>query len=309
MDRPAEILVVLDPDATDHPALDKAARLAAANGSRLRLFCCDHDPRLTARLMLSPEALSAARAGFLRRRREWLETLAAPLRARGLEAEIEAVWDSPLHAGILREVALSGPGLVVKEARWHPPLRRRLFTGPDWHLVHACPVPLLLVKSDPWGDPPRIAAAIDPGHPGDPADVLNHAILRHAAAYAGWLGGALTAVHAFLAVDPALQAALAAGAPIAPPSVDFGTSMRSAAREAVDALLVVHDGQRMDAELIEGAALDVLPSWCEERDIDLLVVGAMSRSRLFEAVLGGTAERLLDRIASDLLVVRARAPG
>ena len=54
--------------------------------------------------------------------------------------------------------------------------------------------------------------------------------------------------------------------------------------------------------------MDVLPGWCRERGVDVLVVGAVSRSRLADAVIGSTAERLFDRVPSDLLVVRGPPP-
>lgn len=301
----SEILVVMDSSEEAHPALDKAARLAQGAGARLRLFCCEHDPRLAARLFLSPDSLSAARADFLRRRLEWLDRRAAPLKAQGLDVEVDAVWDSPLHAGILREIALSRPDLVVKDTRWHPPLRRGLLTSADWHLVHSCPVPLLLTKAAPWPAAPVVGAAVDPGHPGDPAGVLDHSILRQAGALAEWLGGSVRVVHAYLPVDPATQAALAGGmSPAAAPGT-AAEAMRSAAAEAVESLLAGHDEAFGEVHLAEGAAVDVLPAWCEEHAASVLAVGAISRSRLYEAVLGSTAERLLDRIPSDLLVVRA----
>ena len=82
--------------------------------------------------------------------------------------------------------------------------------------------------------------------------------------------------------------------------------MRAAAAAAVERLLEAHPDDFGDVQLVEGAAVDVLPVWCEQQSASVLVVGAISRSRLYEAVLGSTAERLLDRIPSDLLVVRAR---
>jgi len=302
----AEILVVMDPAAQEHPALAKAARLAEGAGARLRLFCCDHDARLVARLFLSPDSLSAARADFLRRRRQWLETRAEPLRQQGLAVDVEAVWDSPLHAGILTEVSLARPDVVVKDTAWHPPLRRGLLTSADWHLVHSCAVPLLLVKPDPWPASPRIGAAVDPGHSGDPAGVLDHTILREAAALAARIGGAVSVLHAYLPVDPAVQAAVAGGMPTAVEPAAAAEAMRAAAAAAVERLLEAHPDDFGDVQLVEGAAVDVLPVWCEQQSASVLVVGAISRSRLYEAVLGSTAERLLDRIPSDLLVVRAR---
>lgn len=292
----AKILVVLDAEATEHPAIDKAAAIAAGSGAILRLFCCDHDPRLVARLFLSPESLSAARVAFLRRRRAWLEELAAPLVARGLEVEVEAAWDAPLNDGVLREVALSRPGLVVKDTAWHAPIRRALFTAPDWQLARTCPVPLLLVKAAAWGEPCRVAAAVDPGHPDDAAGVLDHAILRSAAALGGWLAGRASVVHAFLPLDPALAA-------------QGGPDLREAAAAALAALLEPHAFPPGNVSLVEGAAAQALPEYCAAHGIDVLVVGALSRSRLQEAVVGSTAERLLDRVPSDLLIVRARPKG
>jgi universal stress protein E len=222
--------------------------------------------------------------------------------------EIEAAWDSPLYAGVLTEISLMKPDLVVKDTSWHAPLGRGLFSHADWRLLQACPVPLLLAKPRPWAAVPRVAAAIDPGHPGDPAAVLDHAVLSRARKLAGWMGAGLRAVHAYLPVDPAALSAAAAAMPLAPPAGSMGDDMRQAAAAAVAALLADHDDSPGEVELIEGAAVDVLPGWCLEREIDVLVVGVVSRSRLVEAVLGSTAEHLLERIPSDLLAIRAMPP-
>ena len=298
------ILVVLEPGVDRQSVLDKAVRIAAGSGARLRLFCCIHDPRLTARLMLSPASLSVARAACLGRHRDWLESIAIPLRDRGHEVETEAVWDAPLHAGILTEVGLARPGLVMKGSDWQEKVMRRLFSHADWRLMQACPVPVLLTRETDWPLQARVAAAIDPGHPGDPAAVLDHAILTLAERFAAWTGAAAAAVHAYMPMDRAMLAAAAAGMPLSAPAGAAGEEMRRAASEAVDHLLAGH-GLAPDAvHLVEGAAVDVLPAWCIANGIDVLVAGVVSRSRLAEAIVGSTAERLLDRVSCDLLVVR-----
>ncbi len=286
-------LVVLDRESDADALLAKAADIAAGSGATLRLFCCDHDPRLVARLFLSPESLAAARVAFLRKLRAWLEELAAPLRARGLDVEIEAAWDAPRHEGILREVGLCRPDLVLMSTAWSGGLRRSLFTGSDWQLLRTCPVPLLLVKPAPWQAPLRVAAAVDPGHPDDPASVLDHAILRAASALGRWLPARVSVVHVFEPLDPSLE-------------VSGGAGLRMAAGEALQALLGPHPLAAESAELLEGSVLSALPDYAAANGIDVLVVGSVSRSRLQGAVLGSTAERLLDRIPSDLLLVRVR---
>jgi universal stress protein E len=298
------VLVVVDAASGSRVAIEKAAAVAAAAGARLRLFSCSHDPRLTARLFLSPDSLSAARAAELRQRRARLEELAAPLRERGLEVDVEVAWDAPLHAGILTEVSLARPDLVVKEAAWQESLMRRLFTHTDWRLMQACPVPVLLTHQAPWSSPRRIAAAVDPGHPGDPAAVLDHAILTQAERFAGWLGASLAVVHAYLPMDRAMLGAAAAGMPLSPPEGIAGLDMRSAAAAAVRSVLDGHALPQDAVHLLEGAAIDVVPAWCQSHGTDVLVVGVVSRSRLAETVIGSTAERLLERVPSDLLAVR-----
>ena len=298
------ILVVLEPGVERQSVLDKAVRIAAGSGARLRLFCCSHDPRLTARLMLSPAALSAARATYLAHHRDWLESIAAPLRDSGHRVETEAVWDAPLHAGILTEVGLARPGLVMKGNDWQEKVMRRLFSHADWRLMQSCPVPVLLTRETDWPLQARVAAAVDPGHPGDPAAVLDHAILTLAERFAAWTGATAAAVHAYMPMDRTMLAAAAAGMPLPAPSGSAGDEMRRAASEAINDLLSGHALPPGAVHLVEGAAVDVLPAWCTANGVDVLVAGVVSRSRLAEAIVGSTAERLLERVACDLLVVR-----
>jgi len=298
------ILVIVDAATGSRVAVEKAAIVAAEAGARLRLFSCSRDPRLTARLFLSPDSLSAARADELRRRRARLEELAEPLRERGLAVDVEVAWDAPLHVGILAEVSLSRPDLVVKEAAWQESLMRRLFSHSDWRLVQSCPVPVLLTHRAVWSSPRRVAAAIDPGHPGDPASVMDHAIVTEAERLAAWIDATLDVVHAYLPMDRAMLGAAAAGMPLAPPEGTPGLDMRSAAAAAMQSALEGHRVPQDAVHLLEGAAIDVIPAWCQARGTDVLVVGVVSRSRLAEAVIGSTAERLLERVPSDLLTVR-----
>jgi universal stress protein E len=56
---------------------------------------------------------------------------------------------------------------------------------------------------------------------------------------------------------------------------------------------------------LPGAARDVLPFFARDRQADLVVIGAVARWSLRRAVIGGTAERVLDHLPCDILIVRA----
>ena len=74
-----KILVVIDPTAESHPALDRIAHLPRPVTAQITLLICDYEPNLGVGYALAPEAIAATRASALARHRSRLEALAAPL--------------------------------------------------------------------------------------------------------------------------------------------------------------------------------------------------------------------------------------
>jgi universal stress protein E len=306
MQRLDRILAVADPTAEVQSAIVKAARLAHASGAILELFVCDFDPALSGRPFVDSEALRGLRDDFLAERVEYLEDLAEELRAGGLNVETHVHWDNPLYRGILRRVQESSPDLVVKDTHYHSLLRRAFFTHTDWNLIRACPAPLLLARAGEWRAQPRILAAIDPGHVADKPAALDHDILDCAALLARQLHGELHAVHAFF---PAALLALTTGMAGTPMAGDLTVSEivateRRRIEGSVASIVAAHGVTPDRVHLLQGSASVVLPEAAAAQQADVLVMGAVSRSRLEEVFIGSTAERVLDRIPCDTLIVK-----
>jgi universal stress protein E len=306
MKRLDRILAVLDPTAETQPALAKAARLAAVAGSTLELFVCDYEPALADPRFFKLERLQTLREQFLARHRAALERHAAALRAQGLTVTTEVRWAAPLHAGVVARVLESAPALVVKDTHYHGPIRRTVLTNTDWNLIRSCPAPLLLAKAAPWHQPVRILAAVDPGHQHDLAARLDHEILEAGESLAARLAGELHVVHAFFPAE--LLASTAAMA--AMPAVDGGTLVelleqeRTRLRQTLAALAREHAIAPERLQFRQGSAVEVLCDAAAELPADIVVLGAIARGRLREMVVGSTAERVLDRIASDILIMK-----
>lgn len=306
MRRLDRILAVADPTAEVQPAIAKAARIARASGAVLELFICDYDPALSGRPFAETEALRSLRDEFLADRAEYLEDLADELRAEGLNVETHVHWDNPLYRGILRRIEESTPDLVVKDTHFHSLLRRTLLTNTDWHLIRACPVPLLLAKAGEWRAQPRLLAAIDPGHLADKPAALDHDILDFAGLLARQLDGEVHAVHAFF---PAALLALTTGMPGLPLGGETATeeivaTERRRIEGSVLKLAAAHGLPAANVHLLQGSAVEALPDAAAAQQADVVVMGAVSRSRLEELFVGSTAERVLDRLPSDVLVVK-----
>jgi len=56
--------------------------------------------------------------------------------------------------------------------------------------------------------------------------------------------------------------------------------------------------------LIDETPVFALKDYSETLDSDMIVMGAISRSRLAEALIGSTAEEVLDFVKTDILVIK-----
>jgi universal stress protein E len=185
-------------------------------------------------------------------------------------------------------------------------LRRVLLTNTDWNLIRACPVPLLLARTDDWPETPRVLAALDPEHLGDKPAALDHDILEWAELLAARMGGEVHAVHAFFPAAILAATATLAGMPPASGVTVVGIveAERKRIGDVLTGIAAAHGLARERVHLEQGAATEVLPRVAQELGAALVVMGAVSRSRLQEVFLGSTAERVLDRIACDVWVAK-----
>jgi universal stress protein E len=302
---PRRLLVVVDPAARAQPALEKAARLARVFKARVELYACDFREGLAgpgrARAAARRRAVQAGEAQLRGLARDYL---------RGRRCELRYELGHPRAERILARVRRARPDLVVLDSEFHAGARRALFGPADWPLIRDCPAPLLYAKPGRWRAAPRIAAAVDPLHPADPRARVDAALVGRARTLARGLQGSLSVVHAWLPLEPAFAGPAALGLPVGAPA-EVERSLAAAEARAADAVeRLCRDGGRPRAlpVLLRGAAVETLPAFAEVEGLDLLVLGAVSRSRLYEALIGATAERLLERVPCDLLVVKARRP-
>lgn len=298
MRTPERILVIVDPTTDVQPALERACRLAEQAEAHMDLFISEYD-----------QSIATDQRGIdsrMAHHRETLERLAAAPRQRGIEVETDARWDRPLDEAVVRKVIAATPDLVFKDTHYHSLIRRTLLSNTDWDLIRHCPAPLWLVKSLEYSGPARLLAAVDPMHSHDKPAELDHEILATTETLARLMGGEMHVGHVFNEAPMAI-----AGGGVAPtvpaaaqPSLDVLESLLDAHRKALDALLENHDLAEERVHFERGSIVEALPDLAESLGAHLVVLGAISRSALKRILIGSTAERLLDRLPCDLLVLK-----
>jgi universal stress protein E len=304
------VLVVVDPTAASHPAVEKGAHLARLARAHLELVISDYSPEIAPRHFFDAETYDVAAARYRAPHVDKLEALASPLRAQGLTVDVDVQLETPLHIAILRKIRAVEPDIVVKDTHYHTVIRRTLLTNTDWHLIRECPVPLLLVRREPWSsEAPRVGAAVDPGHVRDEPAVLDHAILDAAERLKATCGAQTFAVHVFAALR-GLRAGAAQNDEWGVGRGAFGKvvqELRAARQREFERLFEGRSFAPADRFFLDGDVIETLPLFVAEQNADILVLGAVARGRAYELFVGSTAERLLDRLPCDVLIVKAVA--
>lgn len=294
------LVAVKRPGAGQAATLRKAVQLAVGLGAELELFHA-----LTTPIYLGPgpgdgDDWRKVRDRDQERALGRLERTAIRLRRSGARVRVQALWDYPGYAALLRRAKHTGAGLIVAERHVGGHTAPWLLRYTDWELLRQSPVPVLLVKKSRAWSKPALLAGLDPFHEFAKPAKLDREILKLGSTLARALGGALHAAHVYLA--PAMRAGDGAEGRAL---VDM---YQSRARDQAEAALLreVKDYALppRQVHVVPGHPADELPRLARQMGAEIAIMGAVSRTGLKRLVVGNTAEAVFDALACDILVVK-----
>jgi len=295
------LVAVADCVTKNSPALTKAAAIARKGGGTLTLFHSLFSSAISGESLIGPDRLERDIEAAVRLRKQQLEAVATPFVRDGIKVRIRVRWDYPVHESIVREVLREKSGLVVVESHRHTRLARIVLSNTDWQLIRVCPAPVLFVKSARPYERARILAAIDPLHAYAKPAQLDADILAEAAGIARDFSGRLHAVHVYQLATPFTSGVLMEPVPL-PVNVS-GRQLERIRREFME-LIGPYDLPERRRHLRAGNAADEIVSLAERTEAGIVVMGAISRSGLKRLFVGSTAERVIDRLNCDVLVLK-----
>lgn len=299
-----KLLVVVDPTTEKQPAVHRAAWLAKKTGAEVELLICYFNEYLGGERLFDAPSLEKIRQEVIKSHEKRLRDLTKPLLADGITVATAAVWDHPLHDSVVRHALESGASVVIKDTHHHSAVARAVLTNTDWNLIRTCPVPLWLVKPNDLAARPTFLAAIDPMNQHDKPAALDDEILQLSKSLAEKVGGT---VHAFHAYDPRIAIATAtanAYIPVSLPLQEIEQQMHDEHQKRFHEIAEFHDIDAENMHLVAGLTHEELPALCKKLEADVVVMGAVTRNRWKRLFVGATAERTLEHLPCDLLVVK-----
>ncbi len=304
MTKKATALAILELDCTPDILIDRTMWIARTFHYKIHLALFEPDSgAMFGGFSISSEA-DRLRKEILQTQTAIVEDYADKLRSEGIEVTSSVLRSRPLGDGVLEISENLDLKLVIKASQHHTAAQRSMLIDSDWQLMRMCPQPLWLVRSETMPEKPVIVAAVDPNSADDKPAALDHEIVRTAQLVAETANGELHLLHVYermIGISTAAKRAINASKL---PIDEIDARIKAEHRNALDALATDCKVDIDRAHQLPGHTHEIIPTFARSAGSGLVVMGVLARWGLKRMIIGSTAERVIDQISSDVLIVR-----
>ncbi|TMM46424.1 universal stress protein UspE [Colwellia ponticola] len=315
MDMYQNILVVIDPTTNEQKAFKRAIDLA----SRIQTAVPDMSVNITAffsifdfsyemTTILSSGERDNMRQMVIDEKQQWLDDVISvnSLQVNNTSANMsqisitsEVVWHNRPYEAIINKIINDKYGLVIKGTHQHDKFKSVVFTPTDWHLLRKCPCPVLLVKEHDWPEQGNILAALNVGSDEAEHLSLNDKITKQAKNIA-WLTNAnVHLVNSY----PGTPVNIAIEIPEFDAS-EYNSAMQAHHKEAMNKHAENFDIALSNTHVEEGLPEAVIEAVASKIDAELVILGTIGRTGISAALIGNTAEHVIDQLNCDVLALK-----
>ena len=291
------ILAVVDAERDNQPALSRAYELASKTGASVTAMMVVYDLSYDMTTMLSPDEREAMRDAVTKEHAKWLAT---HLQEQGFtETDIVVEWNNRSYESIIYYTLNNQIDLVVKATKKHDDLASVIFTPTDWHLMRKCPRPVLLVKEHGWPEGGEIIAAVNVGSEDDEHAALNDKLTVIANDYASLLKGSVNLVNSY----PSTPLNIAIEVPEFDPDT-YHDAVKNHHLKEMRSHALKYGIPENKCVVREGLPEKVIPQVAKTLDAELVVIGTVGRVGISAALIGNTAEHVIDELNCDVLAIK-----
>lgn len=268
------ILVAIDPTRSADWLLMRAGETAQKTNASILLYLC-----LTEDLAAGKDGKQrlVLESDFNELLREYTEQLE---KSGVANVQTQLEWSNDWPMAIVAAAEKADSDMLLKISFSHSHRDRGMRETSDWQILRSASCPVLLIKEQRDWSGQRIVAAVAPTGDDQAHKALNSNIIRIAAD--------LSKAH------------------------DANTHYVAAyqhkyKRPDIEEMQQLLNAQPHRIHIEEGWADEVIVNKAAELNANLLLIGTVGRSGVKASVIGNTAEKVLDKIECDVLVIPANA--
>ncbi|MCT7941778.1 universal stress protein UspE [Shewanella holmiensis] len=294
-----KILVIINPTTDHQAALDRAIELASKSQATITAFLSIFDFSYEMTSILSAHEREAMRQGVIDQRTAWLNELISKINLEKIDINAQVVWHNRPFESVINYAIQGDYDLIVKSTHAHDKLKAVIFTPTDWHLMRKAPQPVLMVKEHDWPVAGKILCAINVASEDEDQQNLNGKIIQYAQDLALKFSASVHLVNGYPGTPVNLAIEL--------PDFDanaYNDSVRMQHEQRVQYLADSYNIPIENCHVEEGLPEDVIPELAEKLDAELVILGTVGRTGFSAALIGNTAEHVIDSLNCDLLALK-----
>ena len=301
------ILAVIELDNYPEIVTQRAAWLARLCDAELTLMLCEPKAGLLHDSIFMAAEVQQIADEMRELELQTLEQLKNSAAEDGLVVHTEHDMKFPIVDSIINLSERLKPMYVVKGVHYHRASERASMTDIDWQLIRKLEYPLWFAKPQSYKDSAKIIAAVDPMHGHDKPAALDLQIIGHAKRVSGFTGGKLELIHTYERLEEIGSLAMRTFKPQKLPIDEIDARIKREHSERLHAFASEHGIDADAVHQLPGRPHEILPVFSRTHGAGLLIMGALSRSSLKQRFVGNTAQRTLDHVECDVLIVHPNA--
>lgn len=294
-----KILVVINPTTDHQAALARAIELASKSQAQITAFLSIFDFSYEMTSILSSTDREAMRQGVIEQRVAWLQAVIDKSKHSNIAINTQVVWHNRPFESIIQYAIEGNYDLIVKGTHEHDKLKAVIFTPTDWHLMRKAPMPVLMVKEHDWPKNGKILCAVNVASDDSDQQNLNVKIIRYANDLAKKFSAHVHLVNGYPGTPVNLAIEL--------PDFDvnaYNDNVRMQHEQRIQYLASENNISIDNCHVVEGLPEDVIPELAQKIDAELVILGTVGRTGFSAALIGNTAEHVIDSINCDLLALK-----
>ena len=236
-------------------------------------------------------------------RRKELDRLAFPYKESGIKISAKVLSGIPFIE-VIREIIKKEHDLLITTPQGSSGLNETLFGTTTMHFMRKCPCPVWAIKPSKTDTFNNILAAIDFNDDNVSDPLLNDKIMELATSLALNEKSELHVVHAW---DMHNENMLRHHGHLPDKEIDKAVSRtREYSNSRLEKLVKKYASviRPKNIHLLRGKPEEIIPDIAVEENIDLIVMGTLSRTGIPGLFIGNTAERVLQQIDCSVMAVK-----
>ncbi|MDP7591975.1 MAG: universal stress protein UspE [Litorilituus sp.] len=298
------ILAIVDPSTDEQKALKRAIKLADCIKNKgnstvtVTAFLSIFDFSYEMTTILSSAERDVMRQSVIKDKEEWLQEVIDKLES-DIDTVCQVVWHHRPFEAIIEQVIEHNFDLLIKGTHQHDKLKSVVFTPTDWHILRKCPCPVLLVKDHAWPENGNIIAAVNVGSNEDEHHSLNAKITEEAKQLSHLIKANVHLVNSY----PGTPVNIAIEIPEFN-STEYNDNMLKHHQQAMINYANQYDISVMNTHVEEGLPEAVIEQIAQKIDAELVILGTVGRTGFSAALIGNTAEHVIDQLNCDVLALK-----